>query len=152
MSLLSFTAQWIDSQFNLKHATLQVQNFRGSHTADRQDVQVRWNSSLYMLQSILEKKRALSVYGADYSLPATLTANHPQTCLSREKTTDQGVRTMKSTLLEAVETRFAEVEEKPLYSIATLVDPRYKDRQVQFFTKSGNLRLATDNSSWRWRR
>ncbi|KAF3840380.1 hypothetical protein F7725_019097 [Dissostichus mawsoni] len=65
--------------------------------------------------------------------------------LSREKTTDQGVRTMKSTLLEAVETRFAEVEEKPLYSIATLVDPRYKDRQVQFFTKSGNLRLATDN-------
>ncbi|KAF3851672.1 hypothetical protein F7725_013444 [Dissostichus mawsoni] len=30
MSLLSFTAQWIDSQFNLKHATLQVQNFRGS--------------------------------------------------------------------------------------------------------------------------
>ncbi|XP_034072029.1 uncharacterized protein LOC117546055 isoform X3 [Gymnodraco acuticeps] len=49
---------------------------------------------------------------------------------------------MKSTLLEAVETRFAEVEEEPLYSIATLVDPRYKDR---FFTKSDNLRLATDN-------
>ncbi|KAL3067486.1 hypothetical protein OYC64_017252 [Pagothenia borchgrevinki] len=35
MSLLSFTAQWIDSQFNLQHATLQAQNFRGSHTADR---------------------------------------------------------------------------------------------------------------------
>ncbi|KAF3833157.1 hypothetical protein F7725_026822 [Dissostichus mawsoni] len=59
---------------------------------------------------------------------------------------------MKSTLLEAVETRFAEVEEKPLYSIATLVDPRYKDRQVQFFTKSGNLRLATDNLILEWRR
>ncbi|KAJ4939549.1 hypothetical protein JOQ06_028997 [Pogonophryne albipinna] len=137
----------------------------------QQDVQVRWNSSLYMLQSILEQKRALSVYAADYSLPATLTANqwtlmektaevlapfeeltrdvsNPtasaadvipaitalKRVLSREKTTDQGVRTMKSTLLEAVE--------KPLYSIATLVDPRYKDR---FFTKSDNMRLATDN-------
>ncbi|KAJ4927700.1 hypothetical protein JOQ06_015503 [Pogonophryne albipinna] len=145
----------------------------------QQDVQVRWNSSLYMLQSILEQKRALSVYAADYSLPATLTANqwtlmektaevlapfeeltrdvsNPtasaadvipaitalKRVLSREKTTDQGVRTMKSTLLEAVETRFAEVEEEPLYSIATLVDPRYKDR---FFTKSDNMRLATDN-------
>ncbi|KAL3067487.1 hypothetical protein OYC64_017253 [Pagothenia borchgrevinki] len=145
----------------------------------QQDVQVRWNSSLYMLQSILEQKRALSVYAADYSLPATLTANQwtlmektaevlapfeeltrdvsrptasaadvipaitaLKRVLSREKTTDQGVRTMKSTLLEAVETRFAEVEEEPLYSIATLVDPRYKDR---FFTKSDNLRLATDN-------
>ncbi|KAK5897527.1 hypothetical protein CesoFtcFv8_010583 [Champsocephalus esox] len=49
---------------------------------------------------------------------------------------------MKSTLLEAVETRFSEVEEKPLYSIAILVDPRYKDR---FFTKSDNLRLDMDN-------
>ncbi|KAJ4945993.1 hypothetical protein JOQ06_023671, partial [Pogonophryne albipinna] len=146
-------------------------------TATQMDVRVRWNSSLYMLQSILEQKRALSVYAADYSLPATLTANqwtlmektaevlapfeeltrdvsNPTASaadvipaitalkLSREKTTDQGVRTMKSTLLEAVETRFAEVEEEPLYSIATLVDPRYKDR---FFTKSDNLRLATDN-------
>ncbi|XP_054594493.2 zinc finger BED domain-containing protein 4-like [Nothobranchius furzeri] len=62
--------------------------------------------------------------------------------LSREQTTDQGVRTMKRTLLEAVETRFAEVEKEPLYSIATLVDPRYKDR---YFTKSDHLRFAKDS-------
>ncbi|XP_033934798.1 zinc finger BED domain-containing protein 4-like [Pseudochaenichthys georgianus] len=134
----------------------------------QQDVQVRWNSSLYILQSILEQKRALSVYAADYSLPATLTANqwtlmektaevlapfeeltrdvsnHTASAadvipaikalkgvLSREKTTDQGVRTMKSTLLEAVETRFAEVEEEPLYSIATLVDQDTKTDSSQ---------------------
>lgn len=35
MSLISFTVQWIDSEFNLQHATLHAQNFRGSHTADR---------------------------------------------------------------------------------------------------------------------
>ena len=177
MSLLSFTAQWVDSTFNLQRATLHAQHFRGSHTAERvkqaiegmlnswgiekqhvhvilrdnarnmkkamddmgvpsmgcvahtlqfivhegllsqrsitytlanarkiighfkhsplaysrlediqvdlkmsvkrlqQDVQVRWNSSLYMLQSILEQKRALCVYAADHNPPATLTAN-----------------------------------------------------------------------------
>lgn len=39
------------------------------------DVQTRWNSSLYMLQSLLEQKRALSVYAAERTLPATLTAH-----------------------------------------------------------------------------
>ncbi|XP_057711962.1 uncharacterized protein LOC130929065 isoform X2 [Corythoichthys intestinalis] len=61
--------------------------------------------------------------------------------LSTDKTTDQGVKTMKSTLLDAVETRFAGIEEEPLYSIATLVDPRYKDR---YFTHSDNLCIAKD--------
>ncbi|KAI4799913.1 hypothetical protein KUCAC02_016451 [Chaenocephalus aceratus] len=121
-----------------------------------QDVRVRWDSSLYMLQSILEQKRALSVYAADYSLPATLTANQ---WTLMEKTAEvlapfeELTRDVSNPTASAadvipaitVETRFAEVEEEPLYSIATLVDPRYKDRQVQFFTKSDNLRLATDN-------
>lgn len=35
MSLLSLTAQWIDSSFVLRRATLHVQEFRGSHTAER---------------------------------------------------------------------------------------------------------------------
>nr|XP_054604940.1 zinc finger BED domain-containing protein 4-like [Nothobranchius furzeri] len=281
MSLISFTAQWIDSSFNLQRATLNAQHFRGSHTAEhvkqaigdmlnswgiekervhvivrdnarnmkramedlavpslgcvahtlqlvvhegllsqrsvtdtmanarkiighfkhsplaysrlediqislkmtvkrlQQDVHVGWNSSLYMLQSILEQKRALSIYTADHNLRATLTASQwtlmentaevlvpleeltrevsketataadvipaisaLRRVLSREQTTDQGVRTMKRTLLEAVETRFAEVEKEPLYSIATLVDPRYKDR---YFTKSDHLRFAKDS-------
>uniref|UniRef100_A0A1A8MBN7 Zinc finger, BED domain containing 4 n=2 Tax=Nothobranchius pienaari TaxID=704102 RepID=A0A1A8MBN7_9TELE len=281
MSLISFTAQWINSSFNLQRATLNAQHFRGSHTAEhvkqaieemlnswgiekervhvivrdnaqnmkramedlavpslgcvahtlqlvvhegllsqrsvtdtmanarkitghfkhsplaysrlediqislkmtvkrlQQDVHVRWNSSLYMLQSILEQKPALSIYTADHNLPATLTSSQwtlmentaevlvpleeltrevsketataadvipaisaLRRVLSREQTTDQGVRTMKRTLLEAVETRFAEVEKEPLYSIATLVDPRYKDR---YFTKSDHLRFAKDS-------
>lgn len=39
----------------------------------QQDVPVRWNSSLYMLQSILEQKQPLLLYAGSYNLPATLT-------------------------------------------------------------------------------
>lgn len=35
MSLLSLTAQWVDSKFVLRRATLHVREFRGSHTAER---------------------------------------------------------------------------------------------------------------------
>ncbi len=48
--------------------------------------------------------------------------------LSQERDTDTGIKTMKSTLLQAVNTRFGYIEDEPLYSVATLLDPRYKDR------------------------
>lgn len=35
MSLLSLTAQWIDSSFNFQRVTLHTENFRGSHTTER---------------------------------------------------------------------------------------------------------------------
>ena len=35
MSLLSFTAQWVDSSFNLQRAILHAQHFHGSHMAER---------------------------------------------------------------------------------------------------------------------
>lgn len=38
----------------------------------QQDVQVRWNSTQYtqyMMQSLLEQQRPLSVYAADHNLP-----------------------------------------------------------------------------------
>ncbi|XP_061913720.1 zinc finger BED domain-containing protein 4-like [Entelurus aequoreus] len=40
----------------------------------QQDVSTRWNSTFYMMQSLVEQKRALSAYAADYDLPAMLTA------------------------------------------------------------------------------
>jgi len=43
---------------------------------------------------------------------------------------DQGIKTMKRSLLEAVEKRFADVETETLFYIATLLDPRYKYGQV----------------------
>ncbi|KAL1276283.1 hypothetical protein QQF64_035906 [Cirrhinus molitorella] len=131
----------------------------------QQDVQTRWNSSLYMLQSLLQQKRSLSVFAAERTLAATLTAHQWELTnktadvlspfeeltrdvsresataadvtpagktvlrrvLSREDDDDQGIKTMKRTLLEAVEKRFADVETEPLFYIATLLDPRYKD-------------------------
>ena len=41
----------------------------------QQDVVTRWNSTYYMMQSLVEQKRALGAYAADFELPATLTAN-----------------------------------------------------------------------------
>ncbi|KAK7888961.1 hypothetical protein WMY93_024521 [Mugilogobius chulae] len=159
----------VDIQTDLKMPTKRLQ----------QDVQVRWNSTLYMLQSLMQQKRPLSLYASEHSLPSTLTANQwllaektvlvlapfeeitravsseSATCadvipaktvlkrvLSREDNSDQGIRTMKSTLLEAVNQRFSEVEKEPLYYIATMIDPRYKDR---YFTSPDSQKRARDS-------
>ena len=52
--------------------------------------------------------------------------------LSRPNEADEGIRTMKGTLLEAVRRRFTHLESEPIYLVATLLDPRYKDRYVWF--------------------
>lgn len=41
----------------------------------QQDVATRWNSTYYMLQSLLEQKRVIAAYMTDYNLPATLSAH-----------------------------------------------------------------------------
>ncbi|XP_060761342.1 zinc finger BED domain-containing protein 4-like [Neoarius graeffei] len=131
----------------------------------RQDVPTRWNSSFYMLQSLLEQKLALASYAAEYELPCNFTVHQwklientitilaPFEELTKEissstasaadvipciraltrlleKTTetDHGVKTAKSVLLEAVRRRFADIDAQKLYTIATMLDPRYKDR------------------------
>ncbi|XP_029964349.1 zinc finger BED domain-containing protein 4-like [Salarias fasciatus] len=131
----------------------------------QQDVTTRWNSSFYMLQSLLEQKRALAAYGAEHEVPASFSANqwglieHIITILepfeeltraissstasaadvipsvlalkrflSRDAPSDRGVMTAKAELLRAVTRRFDGIEDEPLYSLATLLDPRYKDR------------------------
>lgn len=40
----------------------------------QQDVSTRWNSTYYMLCSLLEQNRALGIYAADFELPATFTS------------------------------------------------------------------------------
>jgi len=47
---------------------------------------------------------------------------------STETEADAGIKTMKKTLLAAVDKRFSTVEDEPLYALSTLLDPRYKDR------------------------
>uniref|UniRef100_A0A8C5PW74 BED-type domain-containing protein n=1 Tax=Leptobrachium leishanense TaxID=445787 RepID=A0A8C5PW74_9ANUR len=144
----------------------------------QQDVQTRWNSTFYMLQSLIEQKRAIGVYSSENELPATLTANQwnlmektvnilapfeeltrqvssseafasdviPTVAvlhrmLSKEADEDHGIKTMKSTLLGALKKRFSETEQNPLYCIASLLDPRYKDR---FFLNADSGRQAKE--------
>lgn len=39
----------------------------------QQDVQTRWKSTYYMLQSLMEQRRALGVFGSEHELPNNLT-------------------------------------------------------------------------------
>ncbi|XP_070410531.1 zinc finger BED domain-containing protein 4-like [Nothobranchius furzeri] len=59
--------------------------------------------------------------------------------LAEENSTDSGIKTMKSTLLQAVNRRFSSIESESLYAVATLLDARYKDR---FFTGGEAARTA----------
>ncbi|KAB5526077.1 hypothetical protein PHYPO_G00147550 [Pangasianodon hypophthalmus] len=147
----------------------------------QQDVPTRWKSTVYMLQSLLEQKRALCAYGADYDLPSMFTGSQWKLvenmisllvpfeeltqqissstasaadvipsirALTRllEKTaeTDHGVKTLKATLLEAVQKRFRDIESERLYSIATILDPRHKDRYFPHALKPQIRGLLSD--------
>ncbi|KAI2661002.1 Zinc finger BED domain-containing protein 4 [Labeo rohita] len=41
----------------------------------QQDIRTRWNSTYFVIESLLEQKRVLSAYAADHDPPTTLTAN-----------------------------------------------------------------------------
>ncbi len=136
----------------------------------QQDTPTRWNSTFYMMSSLLVQKRALGAYGAEFELPASFSAyqwglienaltllapfeeltkeisSHTATAsdvipsvealkrlLNKSLSTDSGVKTTKATLLEAVKQRFNGIYTEPLYLLATILDPRYKDR---FFDQS----------------
>ena len=127
----------------------------------QQDVPTRWNSTVAMLKSLLEQKRALCNYAADYDLPGIFTASQWKfienmislldpfdelthkisestasaadvipsikaltRLLEKTQEIDHGVKTVKATLLESVKKRFKDIESEPLYTIATLLDPR----------------------------
>ncbi|ROL50877.1 Zinc finger BED domain-containing protein 4 [Anabarilius grahami] len=61
--------------------------------------------------------------------------------LARENEGDTGIKTMKTTLLEAAQKRFKNIENEPLYAVATLLDPRFKDR---YFTGADSNKHAKD--------
>ena len=58
-------------------------------------------------------------------------------CLLNKLSTDHGVKTYKSTLQEAVNKRIGGILSEPLYSIATMLDARYKDRYFDADKKQG---------------
>ena len=128
----------------------------------KQDVSTRWNSTLYMIQSILEQKMALAAYAAENDIPQ-LTASQLEIArkmtlvlapieeitqaISKQTATlslvipfirvllkswekeddDRGIRTMKDQMIQSLKSRFAGIEDNQLLSVATLIDPRFKD-------------------------
>ena len=54
---------------------------------------------------------------------------------------DRGVQTMKGEMIRSLKTRFAGIEDNILLSVATIVDPRFKDR---FFSSTITKSIAKD--------
>ena len=139
----------------------------------QQDVATRWNSTFYMLTSLLQQKRVLAAYAVEFDLPAFLSPNQwalieniltildpceqltknmssaaataadvipsieaLKRLLNKTVATDHGIKTSKTTLLQAVKQRFSHIFTESLFSLATILDPRYKDCYFDQATKS----------------
>ena len=128
-----------------------------------QDEPTRWNSTLYMMKRIVEQKMALGAYAMEYTIPQFTSyqldlANKVINVLSSveeitqsisasiiilfiqilfktlsQDNDDIGVHTMKAEMKSSLTRRYAEENEK--LTIATILDPRFKDN---FFYQSKN--------------
>ena len=144
----------------------------------KQDVSTRWNSTLYMLQVILEQKMALAAYATEYEDVRQLTTNQLDLAgkvakvlgcveeitksvstdaasvsliipfiqalrltLEKNDDSDRGVRTMKADMLASLNRRYADIEKNTILSVATLLDPRFKDK---FFSESDTRATAVE--------
>ena len=128
-----------------------------------QDEPTRWNSSLYMLQRILEQKMAFAAYATEHmiiqlnSYQLELVAKIVAALSPIEEVTksistdaasisvvlpfvrilsktlsqhhdDSGVRTMKNEMKTSLQRRFADAEENEKLLVATILDPRFKEK------------------------
>uniref|UniRef100_A0AAQ5YIA3 BED-type domain-containing protein n=1 Tax=Amphiprion ocellaris TaxID=80972 RepID=A0AAQ5YIA3_AMPOC len=128
-----------------------------------QDVPTRWNSSLHMMQRMLEQKRALNVYSGENGKFTTLSADQWKlvsnvidtlapfeeitlemsqsdssiSCiipsiavlkmiLRAEGPSTRGIKTLRQTMLQRLERRFAKMEDSKILVLSTLLDPRYE--------------------------
>ena len=125
----------------------------------------RWNSTLHMMQRMLEQKRAVNIYVGEYGKFATPTADQWDIIanlidtlepveevtleISRSEASissvipsiavlkmllqsegppnTRGIKTLRETMLQSLEKRFAKIEETKCLVLATLLDPRYKN-------------------------
>uniref|UniRef100_A0A3Q1EVB9 HAT C-terminal dimerisation domain-containing protein n=1 Tax=Acanthochromis polyacanthus TaxID=80966 RepID=A0A3Q1EVB9_9TELE len=137
-----------------------------------QDVPTRWNSTLHMMQRMLEQKRALNVYGGEYGKFTTLSADqwelvsntidtlapfeevtlemsHSESSISciipsiavlkmilrAEGPSTRGIKTLRQTMLQSLERRFAKMEDSKILVLSTLLDPRYKANVLSAATR-----------------
>ena len=94
---------------------------------------------------IEEMTKAVSVNAASVSLIIQFVRMLSKTMEKRHD--DKGVQTMKSEMLASLKRRFSDIEKSKCLVIATLFDPRFKDK---FF--SGLVKELLPDKCWRKRR
>ncbi|KAK7004708.1 zinc finger BED domain-containing protein 4 [Biomphalaria glabrata] len=77
-----------------------------------------------VLQPFEEVTREVSAAAASISIVIPLV--HVLKTFPLREGNDKGIKNMKSTLLECLNSRFENLDNNRLYSIATLLDPRFK--------------------------
>ena len=139
-----------------------------------QDVSTTWNSSLYMLQAIIEQKMAIAAYSSEYRIPQ-LTATQLEIAAKvievlepfeeitkavssnastislvipfvrmlhrtlKEQHNDKGIQSMKDEILKSLQKRFSDITDNYSLVLATLLDPRFKDK---FFSDTSERSFA----------
>ena len=141
----------------------------------KQDEPTRWNSTLYMLQTIKEQKMALAAYATEYDIPQltpnqleltskVIAALNPIEEIIKSVSTDAasasliipfirilrrtlenheddcGIRTMKREMLSSLNRRYIGVEANAPLVLATILDPRFKDKFFSSATERANAR------------
>ena len=129
----------------------------------QQDKPTRWNSTLYMLQTIYKQKMALAAYATEHGGITMLTLNQIdltrnlllpliliplvkilQKALGKHHD-DSSIQTMKTEMLTSLERRFDDIEESKLLLIATCLDPRFKDKFFSLEAKWLARKYVIDN-------
>ena len=149
----------------------------------KQDEPTHWNTSLYMLESIIEQKVALAAYSVDGSIPL-LTASQLDTankvvkvlkpveeitkCISKDEATisliiplvcalqktleehddDSGVRRMKAEMLNFLQRRYSDMETTDCLALATIIDPRFKDKSFSSSYQDVKALLQEKYKEW----
>uniref|UniRef100_H3ADV8 HAT C-terminal dimerisation domain-containing protein n=1 Tax=Latimeria chalumnae TaxID=7897 RepID=H3ADV8_LATCH len=131
-----------------------------------QEEPTRWNTCVYMLEHLGQQRRAISEHDFGHNLTTCqwqLLEKIPfeeATCLCSADSVsislviptikmltmslnsienDSGVKTMKETLLHEMDQRFSYYAKNPIYSMATLLDPRLKNK---FFSSDALAKKA----------
>ena len=155
------------------------QNLGLAQHRPKQDEPTRWNSTLYMLQTIKEQKMALAAYATEYAIPQltpnqldlaskVIAALNPIEEITKSVSTDaasasliipfirilrrtlenheddRGIRTMKGEMLSSLNRHYAAVEGNAPLVLASLLDPRFKDKFFSSATERANARALLE--------
>ncbi len=140
VSMLSLTAQWIEDSFEMRRVMLNAPECPGSHTSAAiasalESMFVQWNITKDMVHAVLRDNGRNMVRAIEDWFEQSWLHG------CKRLSADSGVKTTKATLLEAVKQRFNGIYTEPLYLLATILDPRYKDRFFDQATKQQAIEM-----------